>query len=354
MNSHSTLALKVEGGGDQVVAHVGPHALGSFAVVLDAAIAQLPAEVSVGHLPNDDAESVARAVQVRTDSAGCSQRFAQSCRDRHVGFALVARSNRAIQAAISRIQHDEARWAPALRQDGEARQGSAVTEVRDFVDLSAWPPGTRLIVRREPLHPGAQTTLFPSLEYRYWGHYTDAEGEAVELDAHMRAHAHVEDHIRRLKDSGLCRFPFADLDANPAWLAVVCFAADLVRWFQLLCLVGPLAAAQPKALRWRLWHSPARIVRHTRRSVVRILDGWPSEAEVLAAYRPSPSSSERTGCEGFPVRAPPLASPVAARPLQRRSSSPLSPVSLLDRSNMDQTAPVPQPTSSDVTAPIIL
>ena len=74
--------------------------------------------------------------------------------------------------------------------------------------------------------------------FRYWGHYTDAAGDPVALDVHMRAHAHVEDHIRRLKDSGANRFPFVDIDANRAWLAVVCFADALVRWFQLLCLTG--------------------------------------------------------------------------------------------------------------------
>ena len=125
-----------------------------------------------------------------------------------------------------------------------------MAELTDLVDLSDWPEGTRLIVRREPLHPGAQQTLFPSANFRYWGHYTDQAGDPVTLDASMRAHAHVEDHIRRLKDSGLCRFPFRDLDANRAWLAVVCFAGDLVRWFQLLCLNGPLARAEPKTLRW--------------------------------------------------------------------------------------------------------
>ena len=131
----------------------------------------------------------------------------------------------------------------------------------------------------------AQTSLFPSLEFRFWGHYTDQAGDPVTLDAHMRAHAHVEDHISRLKDSGLLRFPFADLDTNRAWLAVVCFAADLVRWFQLLCLHGPLAAAEPKRLRWTLWHTPARLVRHGRRHVVRILDLWPTAGDLLGAYR---------------------------------------------------------------------
>lgn len=51
-------------------------------------------------------------------------------------------------------------------------------------------------------------------------------------------------------DSGAARFPFVDIDANRAWLAVVCFADTLVRGFQLLCLTGALAVAEPKALRW--------------------------------------------------------------------------------------------------------
>lgn len=122
--------------------------------------------------------------------------------------------------------------APALTQDGGERPGAAVAKLTDLVDTSGWPEGTRLVVRREPLRPGARHSLLPSLQFRYWGHWTDAEGDPVDLNVHMRAHAHVEDHIRRLKDSGLERFPFADLEANRAWFATVCFADALVRWFQ--------------------------------------------------------------------------------------------------------------------------
>jgi len=50
----------------------------------------------------------------------------------------------------------------------------------------------------------------PLLRWRF----TDAAGDPVDLDVHMRAHAHVEDHIRRPKDSGAQRFPFTDIDAN--------------------------------------------------------------------------------------------------------------------------------------------
>ncbi len=223
-------------------------------------------------------------MQVRCDSAGCTD-FVWRCRERNVGFAVVARSNANIHTAIGKVLAADDRWQPAVRQDGDVRKGAAVAELTDLVDLSDWPDGTRLIVRREPLHPGAQQSLFPSLMFRYWGHYTDAAGDPVTLDVHIRAHAHVEDHIRRLKDSGAQRFPFVDFDANQAWLTVVGFADALVRWFQLLCLTGPLAVAEPKTLRWQLWHTPARFVRHARRHVVRILDGWPTATELLDTYR---------------------------------------------------------------------
>jgi hypothetical protein len=264
--------------------NAGANRIADHVTVLDQAIGQLPAEIAVGHCDGDDPSLVARALQVRCDSAGCTD-FVWHCRDRNVGFAVVARSNASIHAALSRIAANDDAWAPALRQDGEERPGAGVAELTDVVDLTDWPPGTRLIVRREPLHPGAQQSLFPSMLFRYWGHYTDADGDPVALDVHMRAHAHVEDHIRRLKDSGADRFPFVDIDANRAWLAVVCFADALVRWFQLLCLTGHLAIAEPKTLRWGLWHTPARIVRRARRHIVRILDGWPTADELLTAYR---------------------------------------------------------------------
>jgi hypothetical protein len=253
--------------------------------VLDAAIGQLPADIAAGHRLGDDPETVQRPVMVRADSAGATGGFVHGCRARHVGFAVVARKNASVHAAISKIALDDDRWAPAITQTGDERPGAAVCEVTDLVDLAHWPVSTRLIVRREPLHPGAQQSLFPSLSFRYWGHYTDQAGDAVTLDAHMRAHAHVEDHIRRLKNSGLERFPFVDLDANRARLAVVVFAADLVRWFQLDCLDGPLAIAEPKTLRWTLWHTPARIVRRARQQIVRILDDWPTADTLARAYQ---------------------------------------------------------------------
>ena len=258
--------------------------------VLNEGVNQLPAAVAAGHRAGDDPRDVRRLVVARSDSAGCSAGFVNGCRDRNIGFQVVARRKAAVSAAVAAANDDTDRWVPALRADGsmeelgDGHSIAMVAEVTDLVDLSAWPEGTRLIVRREPRHPGAQQSLLPDLEYRFWGHYTDLDGDPATLDRQMRAHAHVEDHISRLKESGLLRFPFAELAANQAWLQMVCWAADLVRWFQLLCVTGPLAQALPKRLRWQLWHTPARIVHKARSDVLRIIEGWPTANEILVAY----------------------------------------------------------------------
>jgi hypothetical protein len=251
--------------------------------VLGAALAQLPVSVSAGHHDGDES-TPSRQVIARADNAGCTREFLAACRARHVNFCVTARSNAPLQSAIYTVSQREELWQPSRTQRGELREGAAVCEVTDYLNLRTMPSGTRCIVRREPLHPGAQRSLFPSDEFRYWGFYTDCDGDPVELDITMRAHAHVEDHIQRLKESGLTRFPFTSFEANANWLMTVAMAGDLVRWFQLLCLDGSWKDARPKALRWEIFHAPGRIIRGARRVVVRLLDGWPTARQLLNAY----------------------------------------------------------------------
>ena len=91
--------------------------------------------------------------------------------------------------------------AAGARRRRRALERAQVAELTDSVDLSGWPERTRFIARREPLHRGAQRTLFDSELWRYRGFYTDADGNPAQLDAHMRAHARIENTIAALKDS---------------------------------------------------------------------------------------------------------------------------------------------------------
>jgi hypothetical protein len=265
--------------------NAGANTVADHVTVLDAAIAQLPEAIAAGHRTGDESDLVTRSVVVRADSAGCTEGFLSACRARNVTFFVTARSNPQVTAAICDAIGIDQVWEQAVTQAGELRDGAAVCELTSLITDKKLPTGTRLIVRREPLHPGAQRSLFQSLEYRYWGFYTDAEGDPVELDATMRAHAHVEQHIQRLKDSGLCRMPFSNFEANANWMMTVAMAADLVRWFQLLCFDGSWVNARPKAMRWGLFHAPGKLVHQSRQLIVRIIDGWPGTDAPIGAYQ---------------------------------------------------------------------
>jgi hypothetical protein len=265
--------------------NAGANTVADHVTVLDDAIGQLPEEIRVGHRAGDAAELARRSVVVRADSAGCTTGFLVACRERNVRFFVTARSNAQLHQAISDAENVEGVWLEAVTKDGELRDGASVAELTSLIDTSGLPTKTRFIVRREPLHPGAQRSLFPSLDFRYWGFYTDSDGDPRQLDLSMRAHAHVESHIQRLKDSGLCRFPFTKLAANEAWMFAVMLSADLVRWFQLVCLDNTWRNARPKALRWGIFHAPGRLIRTARRRIVRVIDGWPTTEVILDAYK---------------------------------------------------------------------
>jgi len=264
--------------------NAGSNTVADHVIVLDDAIAQLPEVIAAGHRFGDDASLVEHGVIVRADSAGCTEGFLGACRARNVGFFVTARSNAQVTNAVFDAEGCDV-WLPALTQEGDERDGAAVAELTSLIEPRTLPAGTRLIVRREPLHPGAQRSLIPSLDYRYWGFYTDQPGDPRDLDVMMRAHAHVEQHIQRLKDSGLTSFPFTNFAANEAWLFAVTLSGDLVRWFQLLCLEGTWRNARPKTLRWGLFHAPGRLVRRSRRLVVRVIEGWPATDVLLRAYQ---------------------------------------------------------------------
>ena len=125
--------------------------------------------------------------------------------------------------------------------------------------------------------------------YRYqtFATNTPAGGGPIPfLEARHRAHARVEDRIRCAKDSGLGRLPSRELAINTAWLELVLAAADLTAWLQTAVLAGQpdLARAEPKALRYRLLHTAARITRGGRRIFLNLARAWPWTTAIINAF----------------------------------------------------------------------
>ncbi|WP_372337870.1 IS1380 family transposase [Streptomyces sp. MK5] len=259
----------------------GANTAADHVAVLDQALTQIP-----------DTHRHGTDILVRTDSAGSAKAFLTHVRDLRkrgirtffsVGYAITEPVRRAIRSVPDRL------WHPALDQDGTLRDGAEVAELTGLVDLDGYPAGTRIIVRRERPHPGAQLSLFDQDEgLRHQVFLTDTPysggGSAQFLEVRHRGHATVEDHIRCGKTTGFGRFPSRHFDVNAVWLELSLTAIDLLAWTRVLLLDGKLATAEPKKLRYRLLHVAARLTRGGRRLRLRISATWPWRNELVAAF----------------------------------------------------------------------
>lgn len=102
----------------------------------------------------------------------------------------------------------ECAWTPAYDIDGDPRRGAWVAEITDLIDLHRWPAGSRLIIRRERPHPGAQPRLTDADGHRFTAFLTDTSGgQLADLEVRHRCDARVEDRIRCGKATGLRNLP---------------------------------------------------------------------------------------------------------------------------------------------------
>lgn len=229
--------------------------------VLAAAIEQLPWRPGY---------RVGRKVLVRTDSGGGTHDFVAYCTARRVQYSLGFTLTDTIVEAVNRIPKNV--WTPAYDTDGHVRSGAWVAEVTGMLDLTGWPVGMRLIIRKERPHPGAQLRFTDVDGLRLTAFVTNAHrGQLPDLELRHRRRARCEDRIRAAKDTGLRNLPFKSFDANRIWVAIVALALDLTAWLQTLALHNhPGRRWEPKTLRLQLFSIPARIARHARRTHLRL------------------------------------------------------------------------------------
>ena len=211
-----------------------------------------------------------RRVLVRTDSAGCThavldwitgQRLSYS-----VGYTLPDNAADVVAHIPQWV------WAPAIDADGEVRDGAFLAELTDLLDLTSWPTGMRVIVRKERPHPGAQLRLTDADGMRLTAFATNtATGQLADLELRHRRRARAEDRIRCAKDTGLTNLPLHDFDQNRIWCALVALACELTAWLQMLAVAGHDARRwEPKRLRLRLFSAAGRLAVTGRRTVLHL------------------------------------------------------------------------------------
>ncbi|ALG83228.1 IS1380 family transposase [Gordonia phthalatica] len=210
-----------------------------------------------------------RKVLIRTDSAGATHDFLDYLHKQRlsysVGFGLDAR----LGEIIDRLPKQA--WTPAYNSDREPREGADVAELTGVIDLTGWPPGMRVIVRREKPHPGAQLRITDRNGWRLTAFATNTKlGQHADLELRHRRRARCEDRIRQSKDCGLMNLPLHSFAQNQIWTAIVALAFDLNAWMQLLAFTSTNTRTwELKTLRLRLFSIAARLARHARRRRIR-------------------------------------------------------------------------------------
>jgi len=225
-----------------------------------------------------------RRVLVRTDSGGGTHEFLTwlTARSRRLRYSVGMTLTEDMQEAVLKVPASS--WTPAYDGDGQVRDGAWVADITGLLDLSSWPAGMRVIVRKERPHPGAQLRFTDIDGHRFTAFATDArKGQLADLELRHRRRARCEDRIRCAKDTGLRNLPLKGFAQNQLWCEIVALACDLLAWTQMLALAGAARRWEPKRLRLRLFSVAGRLASSGRRLRLRLAERWPWTVEITAA-----------------------------------------------------------------------
>jgi hypothetical protein len=152
-NTQESLALMLRKG------NAGSNDTAHHIAVLTAAIAQVPA-------------AHRKKLLIRADGAGASHGLLDwlsglnARRGRTVEYSVGFAITEKVRTAIAKVP--EHAWSPAIDPEGAARANGDVVEITGMLDLSTWPDGMRVLIRREHPHPGAALSLFEEADgWRY-------------------------------------------------------------------------------------------------------------------------------------------------------------------------------------------
>ena len=285
---HPLLAY-LDGTGEALAGLLRPGNAGSgtaadHITVLNDALDQLPINPDPIEAGSDRSEVI-----VRSDSAGWSHKFVNHCQARHVNFVIG--HHLTVDIANVLVTVPKRSWQPAISADGsDWRDHAEVAEITHLVtnifDTSrTWPPGLRVIARRELPHPGAQLTFTDVDGHRFQVFVTDLDDPDIAyLEALYRGRGRVERQICDTKATGLTNLPSHSFAINHAWLQLTLIAHDLLAWSRHLIFDNELATAEPKRLRYCLFHTAGHLVTTGRQRFCRLSSDWPWTSALVDAF----------------------------------------------------------------------
>ena len=249
--------------------NAGSNTAADHVAVISAALRQLPGG------------RAGKSVLVRIDGAGSTHKVIAWLTGRRlsdsVGFTLPDNTPDLLRLIPEDV------WTEAYDAHDQVRDGAWVAELTHLLDLSGWPAGMRVIVRKERPHPGAQLRFEDVEGMRITAFATNTvRGQLPDLELRHRRRARCEDRIRIAKDTGLANLPLASFNANRIWCAVVALAAEITAWMQMLAFADTDARRwEPKKLRYRIFTVPATLARTGWRVVLHLSARSPWSATTL-------------------------------------------------------------------------
>jgi hypothetical protein len=242
--------------------------------LLDGALAQLPTQLR-------------SQVLVRGDTGSGVHGFVWHVHNLGLEYSVGIYARQPVLDALAALPTQA--WRAALDADGFPREGAQVAELTRWLPttFTGWPPGMRIIARREHPHPGAQLRITDHEGRRITIFATNTRGaQLAQLELRHRLRARAEDRIRGLKDTGMTNLPLQAFAKNQIWLELVQLAAELLTWTQLLAWHDqPARTWEPKRLRLRLPAVAGRIITTGRRRILRIPQRWPWTALITAGHQ---------------------------------------------------------------------
>jgi len=242
--------------------------------VLDAALAQLP-------------DGLRRRVLVRGDTGSGVKEFLWHIHHLGLSYSVGVYGRQPVLDALAALPRQA--WRAALDADGHPREGAQVAELTRWLPATfvGWPPGMRVIARRERPHPGAQLRITDHHGWRITLFATNTVGgRLADLEMRHRLRARAEDRIRTLKDTGLNKLPLQAFGKNAIWLELAALAYELLIWTQLMAWPDhPARIWEPNRLRLRLLSVAARIITTGRRRILRLSRRWPWSDLLISGQR---------------------------------------------------------------------
>ena len=128
-------------------------------------------------LPFPTAGRVGHKVLIRTDGAGGTHEVVEYLSKRALSYSLGFGLTTTMVARLSLIPDQV--WTPAYDAEEAPREGAWVAELTGLLDLTAWPAGMRVIVRKERPHPGAQLRFTDADGLRLTAFITNTRGRQL-------------------------------------------------------------------------------------------------------------------------------------------------------------------------------